>query len=178
MNPRPLGPEPRRGKTNLARTFLSESTLPWCLPLLFPKKRCALFGEPSIMSALGGGTREVVYSGLIATNKTPTEENLCGCFGRGDGICAFGGAPRCTAHRADAVCVPAIQRFSPHANRLLAQTPPPSNPVGYVYPYQKKGTGKSAVPIGNIIKYKQELHFQAMRKELRNFYRSSFSILS
>ena len=42
----------------------------------------------------------------------------------------------------------------------------------------KKSPDESAVPIGNIIKYKQELHFQAMRKELRNFYRSSFSILS
>ena len=35
------------------------------------------------------------------------------CFGRGDGICAFGGAPRRTARRAGAVCSRAMRLSTP-----------------------------------------------------------------
>ena len=50
-------------------------------------------------------------------------------FGAVDRNCAFGGAPRRTAHRAGAVCTHAVRCLPPYANRLLTQTPPPSIPV-------------------------------------------------
>ena len=43
------------------------------------------------MSALGVETQEARAN--RSTNKPPAERSLCGGFGRGDGICAFGGAP-------------------------------------------------------------------------------------
>ena len=64
-------------------------------------------------------------------------------YGAEKGICAFRGAPRCTAHRAVqfAPCL-----FFPSllfANRLLSLAPPPSNPFLFLSPTKKRRDKKS-----------------------------------
>ena len=64
----------------------------FCSPSIRPQTDCSRSRlHPQITSWFG-------------IKQSRTDKSPCGFVGRGDVICAFGGAPRCTAHRADAVC--------------------------------------------------------------------------
>ena len=128
LNPRPLGPEPRRGKAKCARTFHSESTLLRCLPLLFPNVCCASVREPSQISALGSGTQEVGSQNLRNNQKRKQAKTCSRFWSRRRDLRLWRRAPVNSAPRCS-VCAPSCNFQTPRANRSLTLAPPPSNPV-------------------------------------------------
>ncbi len=97
----------------------------------FPQKVLRPFrGALGELARLAVGRKKSCIHVPWQQTNPPQRKNLCGGFGRGDGICAFGGAPRCTAPRAvqfaSRLCVFGLRC----ANCSLPFAPPPSNPVG------------------------------------------------
>ena len=83
LNPRPLGPEPRRNKACMPAAVCLAAWLHG-LFLLFPHIRIRVCAGALKKSALGRGAKR---RGLNrSTNKNTAERSLCGAFGRGDGI--------------------------------------------------------------------------------------------
>ena len=122
-----------------ARSF-RKARCPCCLPLLFPKKCCALFGEPGGVSALGSGTQEVMHSCSMATNKSPAEkESLRGIWSRRRDLCLWRRAPVHSAPRC-AVCFPALCFWA--AMRKLLTPVRTSTLKSRRNTFNKKQTGK------------------------------------
>ena len=124
MNPRPLGPEPRRGKAKCARTFHSESTLLRCLPLLFPNVCCASVREPSQISALGSGTQEVGSQNLRNNQKRKQAKSCSRFWSRRRDLRLWRRAPVNSAPRCSVAPRPAIFKLFTQTARSRSRLHP------------------------------------------------------